>query len=112
MNYLLCPQCGYPNKQESKVCGFCQENLGKAEASRLRPPNSHRQAHRKKGVSKKVFSSLSSRVLKGILGGSLFSIGGYMFYLSAITSNFKLWLISLLFILYGFQALRPFLKGH
>ncbi|MBI2876836.1 MAG: hypothetical protein HYY20_08145 [Candidatus Tectomicrobia bacterium] len=104
--YTLCPKCGYPNKPESLVCGFCQKNLHGAKILSFPSSNSARTRRGRRPPRR-----IGDKFLRILLGGLLFTGGGYLLYFSLTTSEFKLWLISLLCLLYGVQLVRPFLQN-
>lgn len=104
--YVLCPKCGYPNKLESIVCGFCQKDLRRAKILHF-PSSSDPRTRRGRPRHRRV----GDKIWRILVSGSLFMAGGYFFYISLTSSEFKLWLVSLLFFFYGFQLVHPFLRN-
>lgn len=105
-HYVLCPKCGYPNKLESIACGFCRKDLRRAKILHF-PSSGDSRARRERPRPRRV----RGKILRVLLSGSLFMAGGYLFYFSLTTFEFKLWLVSLLFFFYGFQLVHPFLRS-
>lgn len=105
-HYLLCPKCGYPNKPESIVCGFCRKDLHRAKILPFPSTGDLRTRRRRRSPHR-----VGGRIWRILLSGSLFMVGGSLFYFSLTASEFKLWLVSLLCFFYGFQLIHPFLRG-
>lgn len=112
-NIKLCPQCGFPNKIEDTYCKYCETvfNDKKRHPSREKQKGFPAFFSEKKGFDPSKRKGLHAGWILPLVLAIILIFTGCFFFITALidSKEFKLWLVSIIMLLYGWQAFGVFL---